>query len=1143
MTGKGITSICGISDAQVAPVAAHISHERKGQCLIITGTSVRAERLAGDLSFFTDKNICVLPDEEYIQLDFEAKNHEVLLKRMAVLKQIAAGDDIIVIAPVCAALKKLPPKESYGKNSFALNVGDTVDMGDIREKLSAMGYERFSMIDGPGQFAVRGDILDIFAPGMDLPYRIEFYDTDVDSIRLFNLETQRSEENIERIEIYPAAGITSDREVFETAEKNIRAAYEKQIRKTKDEELKEALRKHLEKVSDHVLNLSNVQMLENYLQYFYDDICYLWDYMNDPAVMVDEPDKVLEILKDRADIAAQDFKAFLDRGMAVPEDAGMLLKASDMEKVYSLEEVYVFSPFMKRIKGIDEYRALYDLNARNTLVFSGHLDLLETEIKRYLKNGFEITIACSSEERRDNLKEFLSRAGLDTKVSFKLGELTSGFEFPEQRKVWISDGDIFTTTKKKRKRKNREIVEGASPIRSFADISEGDFVVHENHGIGKFLGIKQLTSGTEKKDYLQIKYSGKDLLYVPVEQMDMIQKYSGSDGVTPKINSLNGTEWKKTKAKAKAAIAEMATELIELNAARKMAGGHAFSTDTEWQKDFEDSFPYAETDDQLRCIKEIKKDMEENISMDRLLCGDVGFGKTEVAARALFKCVADGKQAAVLVPTTILANQHYYTLKERFERFPFKVEVLSRFKTDAQVKEILEKLEAGQVDLIIGTHRLLSDDVRFKDLGLLVIDEEQRFGVMHKEKIKKLKSNVDVLTLSATPIPRTLHMSMSGIRDMSVISQPPEDRYPVQTYVVEQDDMSIRSAIERELARGGQVYVVYNRVNGINQVASKIEKLVPDAEVAVGHGRMSENQLEKIMLGFIEGETNVLVATTIIESGLDIPNVNTIIVLDTDRFGLSQLYQLRGRVGRTNRMAYAYLMYQPGKVLTEIAQKRLKAIKEFTEFGSGFKVAMRDLEIRGAGNVLGTAQSGHMMNIGYELYCKLVNDAVRALNGEIVNDSKEETLVELKNAAYIPDEYIRDHTLKLHTYKKIAEIYTSGEQEDMIDELIDRFGDIPSQVTDLIKISRIRKLAQDEFIERVCEEHNKVVFYFSETNRLTGPMLFKLSEKYGVKVFFHGGVRPFMRLTTERKTKLDEVIEFLQTMKELRGITAEEIKN
>ena len=590
-------------------------------------------------------------------------------------------------------------------------------------------------------------------------------------------------------------------------------------------------------------------------------------------------------------------------------------------------------------------------------------------------------------------------------------------------------------------------------------------------------------------------------------------------------------------------------------AKRKMEKGYSFGPDTVWQKEFEDSFPYEETDDQLRAIEEIKADMEKPFSMDRLLCGDVGFGKTEVAARALFKCVADGKQAAVLVPTTILANQHYYTLKERFENFPFKVEVLSRFKTPAQQADIISRLEKGQVDLVIGTHRLLSSDVKFKDLGLLVVDEEQRFGVEAKEAIKKLKTSVDVLTLSATPIPRTLNMSLTGIKDMSLIEEPPEERYPVQTYVLEQDDQLLKEVIERELGRGGQVYVVFNRVRGIQQIADKISELVPEAAVAVGHGQMNEHALENVMLSFINGESNVLVSTTIVESGLDIPNANTMVILDSDRYGLSQLYQLRGRVGRSNRLAYAYLMYQKDKVLTEVAEKRLRAIREFTEFGAGFKVAMRDLEIRGAGNLLGTEQSGHMMNIGYELYCKMVDDAVRALQGEIVSDSKEETSVEIPVSAYIPERYIENETLKLEMYKKISGVHTYDDEDEIIDELLDRFGDVPRETVNLVKLSHIRYLAEEMSVTRIHQvkdeklpggrkpaaalkpagtDNVKLVFDFAAKNPLSGYALFNLTEKFGQRVFIHGGTEPFIRLTAARRSMLDDCIEMLEVLREGR---------
>lgn len=1134
MTTKGIVNISGISESRVAPVAARISESSKGQTLIIAASPVRAARLAGDLSFFIDKKIYVMPQEEETFFRYEAKNHDVLVERLRILKALCSGEDCIVIAPALAAVKKLPPRRIYEEKVLKIQVGTELDTAEVKKQLSDMGYERYNIIDAQGQFAVRGDIIDIYTPDGALPYRIELFGNEVDAIRAFDPDTQRSLNNIESVEIYPASQFVNDRDIFSRAADKIRKEYGRQIKKydkAGETDKKENLEKRLGYITEYIEKVNNVQMLENYLHYFYDDMQYLWDYMTDGLIIADDPDRIYEALDLRDAERREDFRVLLERGQAVPCDYRIFSHKEDLYRIYERENVYVLTPFAKKIKGIETFAELHNVVSRQPVVFNGRLDMLVTELKSYIKKDYEITIVCSSSERVNNMREFLSREGLERKVSVKPGELTSGIDFPESRKVWISDADIFTGSRHK-KRKKRIKSENTQQIKSFADIKKGDYIVHENHGIGRFMGIKQLTVNGEKKDYLHIKYAGEDMLYVPVEQMDIVQKYTGSDSAVPKINSLSGGEWKKTKAKAKAAVAEMAADLIELTAARQLEKGYAFGPDTPWQREFEDSFPYVETDDQLRCIAEIKADMEKPVAMERLLCGDVGFGKTEVAARALFKCVADGKQAAVLVPTTILANQHYYTLKDRFEKFPFKVDVLSRFKSDKEQEKTIEKLKNGQVDLVIGTHRLLSKDVSFKDLGLLVIDEEQRFGVKHKEAIKKLRKNVDVLTLSATPIPRTLHMSLTGIRDMSLIEEPPEDRLPVQTYVVEQEDDIIRDVIERELGRGGQVYVVFNRVQGIDMVASKISSLVPEASVATGHGQMNEVQLEKVMLGFIEGKTNVLVATTIIESGLDISNVNTIIVLDADRFGLSQLHQLRGRVGRSDKMAYAYLMYQPGKVLNEVAEKRLRAIREFTEFGSGFKVAMRDLEIRGAGNILGTAQHGHMMNIGYELYCKFVADAVKALQGEIVNDNKEETLVEIPVGAHIPDRYIEDETLKLHMYKKIAEVETEENEEDVIEELIDRFGDVPKQVMNLIRISRIRKLAADEFVSKVCVENGRLVFYFGEKNRLRGPVLAALSEKYGMRIFFHGGVKPFMRLTAEKSRWLDEALELLMTLSE-----------
>ena len=780
-----------------------------------------------------------------------------------------------------------------------------------------------------------------------------------------------------------------------------------------------------------------------------------------------------------------------------------------------------------------DFDEIRNIECRQITSYAGHLDVLENDLKRIADGKNRVVISASSDERQQTIDDFVANIGLADKIQVVQGSLSMGMVFPEEKLYIISDKDIFNSTRigKKRHKTNR-----SQKMQSFSDFKTGDYVVHENHGIGKFLGIQALEVQGEQKDYLKIKYSGTDLLYVPVEQMDIVQKYIGSEGIAPKVSKLSGDEWKVAKTRAKLAIAEMTEELIKLYADRKASKGYAFSKDTVWQKEFEAYFSYQETDDQLTSIEEIKKDMESNLPMDRLLCGDVGYGKTEVAARAIFKCISEGKQAAMLVPTTILANQHYNSLKDRFSNFPFNIDMLSRFRTDKQQEKIIDGLKKGSVDFVIGTHRLLSDDIKYKDLGLLVIDEEQRFGVAHKEKLKQLKSNIDVLTLSATPIPRTLNMSLTGIKDMSLITEPPSDRYPVQTYVLEQDDIVMREIIARELDRDGQVYIVFNRVKGINRLAEKVQSLVPDAKIVVGHGQMNEKSLESVMQTFISGEADILIATTIIESGIDIPNANTMIVIDADKCGLAQLYQLRGRVGRTDKIAYAYLMYQKNKVLTEVAEKRLKAIKEFTEFGSGFKVAMRDLEIRGAGNVLGAEQSGHMMNIGYELYCKLVDDAVRKAKGESVPEQVDEINIELDVAANIPNWYIDNETLKLQMYKKIATVSTREDSEEIIDELLDRFGDLPKETLNLIAISMIRALSANVGVCNIHEQAGKVVIYFAQDNALKAYALMKASEKFGSKIFFHGGNEPFIRLSVARKERLDSIIDLLEIISDNKDI-------
>ena len=727
--------------------------------------------------------------------------------------------------------------------------------------------------------------------------------------------------------------------------------------------------------------------------------------------------------------------------------------------------------------------------------FNGQIDLFAAETGKLSSSGYSITIVSSTDERAERIREYLAVADVEAGVTYRTGSLSSGFIMDDSKVCFITESDIYPENhrrarKPKKKKKSSDTIE-------FSDLHKGDYIVHEAHGIGRFEGIQPVTADGQTRDYLVIRYAGSDVLYIPTEQLDIIQKYIGNSGNPPALSRLSGGSWKRQRERARKAIEAIAEDLVRLYAERQAAGGYAFGKDTVWQSEFEEYFPYTETDDQLRAVEEIKEDMEKPLPMDRLLCGDVGYGKTEVAARAIFKCVSEGKQAALLAPTTLLVNQHYHNLKERFAHFPFEIQELSRFRSAQAQKKTAKAVKGGEVDLIIGTHRLLSDDVKFKDLGLLVIDEEQRFGVRHKEKLKQLKQNVDVLTLSATPIPRTLNMSLTGIKDISIIDEPPGDRLPVHTYVTPYEEEILRNAIERELARGGQVFVVNNRITGLNQIRETIERLVPDAVTAVGHGRMSEETLENTMLDFVEGRTNVLIATTIIENGIDIPNANTMIILNADRFGLAQLYQLRGRVGRSHRLAYAYLMYQPGKVLTEIARKRLTAIREFTEFGAGFKLAMRDLELRGAGNMLGEAQSGHIESIGYELYCKEIDRAVRRLKGEVVTDQRSDITIDIPVQASVPESYITDETLRLQAYRKIAGISCREDAEDLADELTDRYGDVPQDTMNLLKVAEIRAHAETAGVSMITRRGPRIEVKFAENTRFSAYAAVMTKAEFG----------------------------------------------
>ncbi len=1121
-------NIAGVSEGRIAPIISHILGDGKSQSLVVVPSTVRARRLAVDLSFFDSRNIYVLPAEDDSFLQYEARNKDDLLERLKILDAVTAGEDCIVIAPVLSAIRKLPPAEQFGSDSMTLSLGEDVDLADVAARLYRMGYERVSMIETRGEYSIRGGILDIFTPGADAPCRIELFDTEIDSIRTFDLETQRSDEVLTEVRIGQCVQLIRDEAIFAQGSERIAKAYDKRIskilKKEGNSETVYELKKRKDQLMEYAQNMVNLQYLERLLGYFCEETDYIWDYMQEPEIFIDDPARILEALEVHEKELAADMTSILESGRGIGEDFAKVSGTDDYFRLYAMKG-YIFTPFVSTIRNAPFLDRLIEVNSRPVPAFSGRMDVLKQELENYNKQGYQVTIVCSSDERIRNIREFLTMEDLKG-IKILKGTITGGFDFPDKKVAYIWEGDIFGQSYRKSRRRKKS---RGQQIKSFSDVQEGDYVVHETHGIGKFLGIESLMVQGVQRDYLKVKYAGEDSLYIPVDQLGSLQKYIGGDGVTPKLNKLTGSEWKKTKAKARAAVDEMAEDLIRLSAARMHAKGHAFSEDTVWQREFEDTFPFQETDDQLRSAEEIKKDMEKPVPMDRLLLGDVGFGKTEVAARAMFKCVADGKQAAVLVPTTLLANQHYYTLKDRFEKFPFRVEMLSRFRTPAQQKKIITDIKAGRIDLIIGTHRLLSKDVAFKDLGLLVVDEEQRFGVRHKERIKQIRENVDVLTLSATPIPRTLHMSLSGMKDMSTLEEPPVDRLPVRTYVMEQEDHVIREAIEKEMARGGQVYILYNRVESIASVARHIRELVPEASVEVGHGQMKERELESLIMDFAAGEFNVLVSTTIIESGIDIPNVNTMIILDADRFGLAQLYQLRGRVGRTGRIAYAYLMYKRDKNLSEIAEKRLRAIREFTEFGSGFRIAMKDLELRGAGNILGTAQSGHMLSVGYELYCKMLEEASARARGEEVLPEAEETVFSIPVPAIVPKTYIADEVLRLQMYKKIAMVEDAGDVSDIIDELTDRFGDIPRETLNLVKISRIRAMAAKMGVREIEQQGYKVIFHLWEQIKLSQGMVASLVANYGQKLLLSAGEDPYIRLTINREDPLDAIIAFLET--------------
>ncbi|WP_070089850.1 transcription-repair coupling factor [Merdimonas faecis] len=1043
--GPGAIRILGCVNSQ----KTHMMYGLSDGCrykVIICSSESKAKQIYEEYRFL-DRSVYLYPAKDLLFYQADLRSKELVRERMEVLEAVIEGRPLTVVASFDALMDSLLPKEIIAGRTIRVSYDGTLELSAMEKALADLGYERVVQIEGPGQFAVRGGILDVFPLTEELPVRIELWGDEVDSIRTFDVESQRSIENLTEVSISPSIEFPGE------GEQGV-----------------------------------------SFLDYFPADETLL--FLDEPVRLMEKGQGVEEEF-----IEAQ--KKRVESGYELKDGEVRLYGTEEILNRINTYSSIGFYALDMRCKGL-LIRESYHIQAKSVNPYNSSFELLIQDLKRLKRNGYRVVLLSGSRTRAKRLAEDLRDYNLSSYYSDDLdrlaepgeimtayGHVAEGYEYPMLKFTVISETDIFGKVKKKKKRKTYE----GRKIQSFSELKPGDYVVHENHGLGIYQGIEKIEVDKITKDYMKISYAQGGNLYIPATQLDLIQKYASADAKKPKLNRLGGQDWTRTKTRVKGAVREIARDLVELYAARQEQEGYEYGEDTVWQKEFEEMFPFEETEDQLLAIDAVKKDMQSKKIMDRLICGDVGYGKTEIAIRAAFKAVQEDKQVVYLVPTTILAQQHYNTFVQRMKDFPVRIDLMCRFRTPAQQKKTAADTKRGLVDIVIGTHRVLSDDMKFKDLGLLIIDEEQRFGVQHKEKIKKLKENVDVLTLTATPIPRTLHMSLIGIRDMSVLEEAPEERMPIQTYVMEYNDEMVREAIEREISRQGQVYYVYNRVEDIAEVTAHIQKLVPEVTVAYAHGQMKEHQLERIMYEFISGEIDVLVSTTIIETGLDISNVNTMIIHDADRLGLSQLYQLRGRVGRSNRMAYAFLLYRRDKMLKEVAEKRLAAIREFTDLGSGFKIAMRDLEIRGAGNLLGAEQHGHMEAVGYDLYCKMLNEAVRLLKGEI----KEEdftTTMDLNVDAFIPDSYIPNEYQKLDVYKRIAAIENEEEMEDMTEELLDRFGDIPKKVEKLLKVAALKTMAHAAYVTSVEQKGVRFVFTMYERARVAPQRIPELIESF-----------------------------------------------
>ena len=1120
--------ISGLTDSGKVHLAYSTCFYAERPICIVTYNELQAKKIIKDLAYFED-SIEYFPKKEILAYDYLTESKDSLFERIEVLNNIVNKKARIIVTTVEAVMQPMIAKETLYKNLLKLKVGQELNLDKLKETLINLGYERYDVIEGKGQFSIRGGIVDI-AVNSKSGVRIELWGDEIDSIRKFNILTQRSTDMLEETSIYPAFEYVLENSIDQVCKKIEESKYAGVLNDIAEEDIEQI------KSGDYI------SKIDKYFTFFYNKQESILDYLDkDCIVFLDEISKIKarseNIIKDNETI----LKGLVEKRkipIQILEQTMDYIKVIDKTKekqtIYLENKEIGFTD----VQSMHAKRNGYSFSYREVNFFRSSMDLLFEELQKANKKSKQTVVLCGNYDNAKKLSKLLEEKNIKYTLDENLetdivpgvtvltsGTISTGFESYDLNLLVISASELFVSREKKRTRLSQSFKEGETVI--FSDLKIGDYVVHKTHGIGEYIGVNTIKADGVTKDYIKVKYKDNDILYVPISSLDNIRKYIGAEKGAPKINRLGSKDWEKTKARVKNNLREVARELIELYAKRQHSKGYSFSKDTIWQKEFEDSFPYVETDDQLRCIEEVKKDMEAEKPMDRLLCGDVGYGKTEVAIRAAFKACMDQKQVAYLVPTTVLAQQQYESFKERMEKFPIRVDVLNRFRTPKEQKQILEKLEKGELDVVIGTHRILSKDVKFKNLGFLIIDEEHRFGVKDKEKIKEIKTNVDVLTMTATPIPRTLHMSILGIRDMSVIYEPPQNRKPVQTYVLEYDDEIVREAITKELEHDGQVFYLFNNVEGIEAKANKIQALVPEAKIGVAHGQMSGRELEEIMQDFIDKKINVLVCTTILESGIDIPNANSIIVENADRLGLAQLYQIRGRVGRSEKQGYAYIMYKKDKLLSEVADKRLKAIKEFTEFGSGFKIAMRDLEIRGAGSILGEMQHGHMEQVGYDMYCKLLDQVVKEMKGIQVEEEIDVQL-DLDVSSYIPDEFIEDSNQKIEIYQEIALCKNEDEIKDITDSIIDRYGNMPKEIEKLLDIARIRNACRAKNIIKVAQKSDKVIFYFDEKT-FDFSVVEKLLKKYGMRIKFSPAKNPYVTYKLKNINDiLKEIKEFLQ---------------